>query len=63
MDERTAKRRIRKVDMARSNYQKKYCPEVRTAFDHKDFMMDSSKCGIDKTAGLLSRRIRGLWEE
>lgn len=61
MEEKTAKKMIREVDLARTNCQKKYCPEVKTVFDHKDLMIDSSKFGIGKTAALLSRMIRELW--
>ena len=54
MDEKNARKMIKEVDAARENYQKKYCPEVKSIFDHKDLMIDSSKFGIEGTAKLLS---------
>lgn len=61
MDEKTARRTIREVDIARTNYQKKYCPEAKSVFDHKDIMIDSSKFGIDGTADILTEIVRGKW--
>ena len=63
MDEKTAKKMIKEVDTARINYQKKYCPEVKSIFDHKDIMIDSSRFGIEGTARLLADIVRGKWEE
>ena len=40
------------------NYQKKYCPEVKTIFDNKDIMIDSSRFGIQKTACILCKIVR-----
>lgn len=61
MDEKTAKKMIKEVDIARTNYQKKYCPEVNTVFDHKDIMIDSSKFGIEGTADILARIVWKQW--
>lgn len=61
MDEKTAKKMIKEVDVARANYQKKYCPEVRSVFDHKDIMIDSSKFGIEGTAKILSHIVLEQW--
>ncbi len=61
MDESTARKMIKEVDTARTNYQRKYCPEVKSVFDHKDLMIDSSKFGIDGTAKLLSGIVRERW--
>lgn len=58
MEEKAAIRAIREVDAARYNYQKKYCPEVKTIFDNKDIMIDSSRFGIQKTAGILCKIVR-----
>lgn len=58
MEEKVARRMIREVDAARSNYQKKYCPEVNSVFDHKDIMIDSSRFGIEKTAEMLSKIVK-----
>lgn len=63
MDEKTARKMIKEVDAARSNYQKKYCPEVKSVFDHKDIMIDSSKFGIEGTAGLLAGIVRERWKK
>lgn len=61
MDEKTAKKMIKIVDLARTNYQKKYCPEVKNIFDHKDIMIDSSKFGIEGCADILSRIVMEKW--
>ena len=61
MDESTARKMIKDVDTARTNYQRKYCPEVKSVFDHKDLMIDSSKFGIDGTVKLLSGIVRERW--
>ena len=61
MDEGTARKMIKEVDAARTNYQRKYCPEVKSVFDHKDLMIDSSKFGIDGTVKLLSGIVRERW--
>lgn len=61
MDEKTAVRTIKEIDRARTNYQKKYCPEVNSIFDHKDIMLDSSRFGIDEAADILSGIVRSRW--
>ncbi len=61
MDEATARKMIKEVDAARTNYQRKYCPEVKSVFDHKDLMIDSSKFGIDGTVKLLAGIVREQW--
>ena len=61
MDEKVAKKMIKEVDLARANYQKKYCPEVKSVFDNKDIMIDSSKFGIEGTADLLSQIVMSRW--
>lgn len=58
MDESTARRMIKEVDIARTNYHRKYCPEVRSVFDHKNLMIDSSKFGIDGAVKLLAGIVR-----
>lgn len=62
MSEKTAKKMIKEVDAARENYQKKYCPEVNSVFDHKDIMIDSSRFGIEGSARLLADIVRKQWE-
>ncbi|MCM1181815.1 MAG: cytidylate kinase-like family protein [Roseburia sp.] len=61
MEAKTAKRMLREVDAARENYQRKYCPEVRSVFDHKDLMIDSSRFGIEGSAALLADIVRKRW--
>ncbi len=63
MDEKMARKMIKEVDAARTNYQKKYCPEVKSVFDHKDLMIDSSKFGIEGTARLLADIVSERWEK
>jgi cytidylate kinase len=61
MDEKTAAKMIKEVDAARTNYQRKYCPEVKTVFDHKDIMIDSSRFGIEGTAKVLAQIVMDKW--
>lgn len=61
MDEKTARKMIREVDIARENYQRKYCPDTQSVFDNKDIMIDSSRFGIEQTATMLSDIVKGLW--
>lgn len=63
MSGKTAKKMIKEVDAARENYQKKYCPEVKSVFDHKDIMIDSSKFGIEGSAGILANIVRERWNK
>jgi hypothetical protein len=53
---------IKEVDAARTNYQKKYCPDVKSVFDNKDIMIDSSRFGIEGTAQILAQIVRDKWE-
>jgi cytidylate kinase len=62
MDEKTAAKMIKEVDAARTNYQKKYCPDVKSVFDNKDIMIDSSRFGIEGTAQILAQIVRDKWE-
>jgi cytidylate kinase len=61
MDEKTAAKMIKEVDAARTNYQRKYCPEIRSVFDHKDIMIDSSRFGIEGTAKVLAQIVLDKW--
>lgn len=58
MDLKTARRMIKEVDRARENYQHRYCSEVKTVFDHKDIMLDSSRFGVDGAADILCEIIK-----
>lgn len=61
MEEKTAVKMMKEVDAARINYQRKYCPEVKSIFDHKNIMIDSSKFGIEGTAGILAGIVQAKW--
>lgn len=61
MDEKTARKMIREVDLARTYYQRKYCPDVKSVFDNKDIMLDSSRFGVDGTAEIIARVVRQQW--
>lgn len=63
MDEKTAKRMIKEVDAARTNYQRKYCPEEKSVFDNKHIMIDSSRFGIDGAAEVLSQIVMEQWKK
>lgn len=63
MDEKTARKMIKEVDTARANYQRKYCPEITSVFDHKDIMIDSSRFGIEDAADILADIVRKKWDK
>ncbi|MCM1037802.1 MAG: cytidylate kinase-like family protein [Ruminococcus sp.] len=58
MDEKTARNMIREVDRARELYRLRYCEGVKEVFDHRDFMIDSSRFGAEKTAQILCGVVR-----
>ncbi len=62
MEERVARKMIKEVDMERANYQKKYCPEVKSVFDNKHVMLNSSEFGIEGTAQILAQIARERWK-
>lgn len=53
LDEKTAIKSLQEVDIARANYQRKYCPEIKSIFDEKDIMINSSEFGVEGTAKIL----------
>ncbi len=61
MEEKTARKMIREVDMARTYYQRKYCPEARSVFDYKDLMIDSSRFGVEGAAEIIASVVRRQW--
>lgn len=61
MDEKTARKMMREVDLSRTYYQRKYCPEVKSVFDNKDLMIDSSRFGVDGTAEIIAQAVRQRW--
>ncbi len=58
MDEKTAARTIREVDMARTYYQRKYCPGVKSPKDSCSLMIDSSRFGVEKSADLIAQAVQ-----
>ncbi|MCD7812931.1 MAG: cytidylate kinase-like family protein [Lachnospiraceae bacterium] len=62
MDEKTARRMIREVDMARTYYQRKYCPDIHSPRDCCDLMIDSSRFGVEGTAELIAQALKALPE-
>ncbi len=63
MDENTAKKRIREVDMSRAYYQRKYCPEARSQIECSHLMIDSSRFGVEKSAELIEQAVRVMLEK
>lgn len=61
MDEKTAKKMIRDVDMARTYYQRKYCPDIKSVLDYKNLMIDSSRFGVEGTAEIIAQTVRQQW--
>ena len=58
MDEKTAKNMIREIDRARELYRLRYCEGVKEVFDYRDFMIDSSRFGAEKTSQILCKVVR-----
>jgi hypothetical protein len=58
MDLKTAKKLIKEVDKARENYRRHYCPDIRNLYDGYDFMLDSSRFGIENSAKILADIVR-----
>lgn len=54
MEEKVARKMIREVDRSRELYHRRYCPEYTDAFSNRDLLVDSSRFGIEKTAGMLA---------
>lgn len=61
MNLKVAKKMIKDVDKARENYRCRYCPEVDNLYDGYDIMIDSSRFGIDKSAGILADIVRNTF--
>lgn len=61
MDEKTAKKMIREVDMARNYYRQRYCPGIRTEADCRHLMIDSSRFGVDGTAEIIAQVVKQQW--
>ncbi len=54
MDEATAKKMIKEVDLSRSIYRKRYCPEAKDDFANRNIMIDSSSFGLEESAKIIS---------
>lgn len=61
MDEATAKKMIREVDRSRELYHRRYCSEAKDDFTNKDFMIDSSRFGIDTSAKIIGDIAKGMF--
>lgn len=63
MEEKTARKMIREVDMARNYYRQKYCPGLNTDTDCRHLMIDSSRFGVEGTAEIIAQTARGVLEQ
>ncbi len=63
MDEKSAVKNIRDVDMARTYYQRKYCPGLKSPKDSSHLMIDSSKLGIEGSADLIAQAVKIMLEQ
>lgn len=54
MDNATAKKMIKEVDLSRSLYRKRYCPEAKDEFANRKLMIDSGSFGIDMSVKIIS---------
>lgn len=62
MDEKTAKKMIAEVDVARERYRKKYAPNSSDFFKNKQVMLDSSFFGIEGTARVIAQIVREKYQ-
>lgn len=58
MDERTAMKMIRDVDLARERYRRRYEGGIEDEFTGRDIIIDSSVYGIEGTADLIAALAR-----
>lgn len=58
MDEKTASRMIKDVDLARDNYHRTYVPGYKSPFDNRHLCIDSGHFGIEGTAKLIADLVR-----
>lgn len=58
MDEKTARKTMREVDIARENYHKMYIPDYHSPFDGKDLCINSGTFGIDGTVKMICDAIK-----
>lgn len=63
MDEKTARRTMREVDLARENYHKTYIPNYTSPFDGKDICINSGVFGIEGTSQIISDTVRRMFLE
>lgn len=61
MEEKVARKMIREVDRSRELYHRRYCPEYTDAFSNRDLLVDSSRFGVEKTAGMLTEIVLDLF--
>ena len=53
MDEKTARKTIHDMDLARVYYHRKYCGDAKNVLENKDLLIDSSRFGVEGTAQLI----------
>ncbi len=53
MDEKTARKTIHDMDLARAYYHRKYCGDPKNVLENKDLLIDSSRFGVEGTAQLI----------
>ena len=63
MDEKTARKTIRDMDLARSYYHKKYCGDSKNVLENKDLLIDSSRFGVEGTAKLIYTTVQQMFGE
>ncbi len=63
MDEKTARKTIHDMDLARSYYHKKYCGDSRSVLDNKDLLIDSSRFGVEGTAQMICSVVQQMFGE
>ena len=55
MDEKTARKTLHDMDLARSYYHRRYCGEAKSVLEYKDLLLDSSRFGVEGTAQLIAQ--------
>ena len=61
MDEKTARKQIREMDLARTYYHRKYMPDLKSPLEMGDMLLDATRFGVEGTAEIIADTARKLF--
>ena len=61
MDEKTARKQIREMDLARTYYHRKYIPDLKSPLEMGDMLLDATRFGVEGTAEIIADTARKLF--